>query len=293
MNKNNSDINDNEIRIISSDSNTNISTSGSRHKKNILIWLGITIFVITIGAFLYSFLKSDSRNGDEDSFVIMENVDNKKTSANAAVSSTTKKGYVEITDTKINNIQLSIFTPRFAVAKLQIGIEALQDTAAVFVIQAADVRKDNGEIVGTYVSKGNLISKGHSKSGFCAIIGGTPIVGVSDKTPYLEQAIETNGYFFRQYPLVVGGQLVENKPKGKSIRKAIAEWNDEIVVVMSKNRLTFHEFAQVLVEMGVSNAIYLVGSSTFGFAVDSVGNRIEFGQKETDISNNTNYIVWK
>ena len=33
---------------------------------------------------------------------------------------------------------------------------------------------------------------------------------------------EKGGYFFRQYPLVDNGVLVDNEPKGKAIRKAIS-----------------------------------------------------------------------
>lgn len=293
MSQRHNDIEDNEIRVISSDAHAKISAFGKRRKRMLTVWLTVAACVIVIGILLYVSLKSDNSDGKEDLFTVVENADS-KTAANTTTSSAAKqKGYVEKTDITVNGISLSVFTPRSATARLQTGIETLQDTAAVLVVQAADVRKDNGEIVGTYVSEGNLVSKGQSKSGFCAIINGIPIIGVSDATPYLEQAIETNGYFFRQYPLVMGGQVVENKPKGKSFRKALAERNGETTVVMSKTRLTFHEFAQALVEIGVSNAIYLVGSSTFGFAIDPAGNRIEFGSTETNTSKNINYIVWE
>lgn len=293
MGNKHNDINDKEIRIISSNTDTGSSTSGRWYTRS-TVWMSIAACIIIAGVFLYGFLKSGNCSSNENLLVSVKGSDSKTTSANSKADSTPiKAGYVEITDTTINNIPLSIFTPRCAVAKLQIGNEALNDTNAVFVVQAADVRKDNGQIVGTYVSEGNLISKGQSKSGFCAIIGGAPIVGVSDATPYFEQAIETNGYFFRQYPLVVGGQVVENKPKGKSLRKALAERKGEIVVVMSKSDLTFHEFARALLDIEVSNAIYLVGSSSFGFAVDPVGRRVEFGQRAASYPTNTNYLIWR
>ena len=160
-------------------------------------------------------------------------------------------------------------------------------------MQAADIRGDNGGIVGAYVVEGNLVSKGQAKSGFCAIIDGNITIGVADATPFLEKAIESDGYFFRQYPLVVGNQLVENKPKGRSLRKALAEWNGTTVVLLSRSRLTFHDFAQTLVDMGVANAIYLVGSEAFGFAVDSEGNRTEFGKEAPSPEASTNYIIWR
>ncbi|MCM1292361.1 MAG: phosphodiester glycosidase family protein [Bacteroides sp.] len=202
-------------------------------------------------------------------------------------------GFVDISDTIVNNVALSIFKPIDMTPTLHIGSEVLNDSTAKFVVQAADIRRDNGGIVGAYVDKGELISKGQAKSGFCAIIGGKINIGVAEATPLLEQALETDGYFFRQYPLVVANQIVENKPKGKSLRKALAEIDGEPIVVMSREKLTFHDFSQSLVDLGVNNAIYLVGSTTYGFVVDSNGKKIEFGRQVNQMPQNTNYIVWR
>ena len=210
-----------------------------------------------------------------------------------AIPSNIEKGYVETKDTMINKVALTIYKPKNLTPKLHIGIDALSDTVASFVVQAADIRRDNGQIVGAYVSEGDLLSRGKSKAGFCAIINGKLIIGVADSTPYLEQAIETGGYFFRQYPLVVGGQAVDNKLKSSSLRKALAELNGEIVVIMNDKKQTLNEFSQTLVDLGVSNAIYLVGSTAPGFAIDGEGNRIDFGKNYETPSVNSNYIIWQ
>ena len=159
--------------------------------------------------------------------------------------------------------------------------------------QAADVRGDNGQIAGTFVLNGELMSKGEAKAGFCSIVDGELSIGVADATPMLEQVLTEGGYFFRQYPLVVGGQIVENKPKGKAIRKALAEIGGRTCVVMSKERLTFHDFSQLLIDMGVRNAIYLVGSSSYGFYVNEEGNKILTGGKPNTEIENVNYIIWE
>lgn len=197
------------------------------------------------------------------------------------------------TDTTIRQVALMVFTPQQATPTLSIGQEVLSDTTAMLVVPAADVREDNGEIVGAYVVEGNLRSRGKSKAGFCAILHGIPTIGVAEATPLLEQALETNGYFFRQYPLVVGRQVVENKPKGRSFRKALAQLNGETVVVVSRDRLTFHDFSQALVDLGVSDAIYLVGSTAYGFARPARGSKVEFGTRNAAASPNANYIVWR
>jgi len=118
-------------------------------------------------------------------------------------------------------------------------------------------------------------------------------IGVADATPFLEQALETDGYFSRQYPLVVANQIVENKPKGESLRKALAELNGQTVVVMSKEKMTFHDFSQSLVDLEVTNAIYLVGGKGYGFAMGRAGEKVEFGLKLRKMPPNTNYIVWR
>lgn len=276
------DIDDNEIRIITSESGNGNSTPPRR------LYYAVACAAVVIAVFvLVLFMSSDDTAESEELTVTQE--------ATAPVDTATveKKGYVEITDTVVGDVPLVILTPRHATPQLHIGIDVLQASDVVMAVQAADIRRDNGGIVGAYVVEGSLVSKGQTKSGFCAIIDGNITIGVADATPFLEKAIESNGYFFRQYPLVVGNQLVENKPKGRSLRKALAEWNGIPVVVLSRSRLTFHDFAQTLVDLGVANAIYLVGSEAFGFAVDSEGNKTEFGKEAPSPKVSTNYIIWR
>lgn len=206
---------------------------------------------------------------------------------------TSPRGHVEIRDTVVGGEKLTILTPVGVTPQLHVGLDALSDPAATLVVQAADIREDNGGIVGAYVLNGELLSKGQAKSGFCAIIDGKPIIGVATSTPYLEEAIETGGDFFRQYPLVVGGQAVDNRLKYSSYRKALAELDGNLVVILNHNPVTLNEFAQTLVDLGVSTAIYLIGSKAAGFALDSDGSRVDFGEEYADPPANINYIVWK
>ena len=282
MSRKNIDIDDNEIRIIKSTSGNGTSTPPR------WLYYAIVCAAVAIIATVYALLWGSDDTADSEELAVTQ-----EAAAPGDTATVVKKGYVEITDTVVGNVPLVILTPRDATPKLHIGIDVLQTPDVVMAMQAADIRSDNGGIVGAYVVDGNLVSKGQAKSGFCAIIDGNITIGVADATPLLERAIEANGYFFRQYPLVVGNQLVENKPKGRSLRKALAEWNGTTVVVLSHSRLTFHDFAQTLVDMGVANAIYLVGSESFGFAVDSEGNRTEYGKEAPSPKASTNYIIWR
>jgi uncharacterized protein YigE (DUF2233 family) len=98
--------------------------------------------------------------------------------------------------------------------------------------------------------------------------------------------------------LVSNGKLVENEPKGKSIRRAICDRQGEIFMVETRSIESFHDFAQALVDLGVDQAIYLVGSTAYGWAVDENGTIHEFGEENyytgyRNMPQNTSYIVWK
>ena len=94
-------------------------------------------------------------------------------------------------------------------------------------------------------------------------------MGVADNSPLFEKATECQGHFFRQYPLVSNGQMVPNKIRGKSIRRGICQRNDEIFMVETMNKESFHDFSLALVDLGVDQAVYLVGSTAAGWAIDA------------------------
>ena len=207
-------------------------------------------------------------------------------------------GFTEIRDTLINDIPIQIFIPHNAEMTLHIGRMDKEDKSVIYVAQAADVRADNGGIVGAFVLKGEPKAWGLSKKGFCASINGQITIGVAENSPLFEKATEEGGYFFRQYPLVSNGKLVENEPKGKSIRRAICDRQGEIFMVETGTTESFHDFAQALVDLGVDQAIYLVGSTAYGWAVDENGKTHEFGEDNyytgrRKMPKNTSYIVWK
>lgn len=272
----------------------------SQKRWNKWLIIGVFFFIGALAVFFWWEIRKDTLSEEKDQFYVLpndigQNIEIKKeTSIEEPViaDKIKSKGYVQSYDTVINKESFSVFIPRSLTPELRIGTTALKDSIAKFVVQAADTRGDNGEIVGAYVYKGNLLSKGQAKAGFCAIIKGNPILGVAETTPYLEEAIATDGYFFRQYPLVVEGQPVNNRLKTSSLRKALAEINGETVVIMSHNKMTLNEFSQFLADLGVKYAIYLVGSTSFGFAIDEKGNRIEFGKEQEQAPKNSNYIVW-
>lgn len=202
---------------------------------------------------------------------------------------------VLVRDTVVNDVPLRIHTPVNAVPELLIGIPDTNDRSIVMCLQAADIRADNKEIVGAFVLKGELLSRGVAKKGFCAILDGKIQLGMAESTPLFEEATSKDGYFFRQYPLVSNGQMVENKPKNKALRHALCELDGKVVTVSSLDKESFHDFAQAVADLGVQNAIALTGGDAYGFRRDLDNGCQPWGGDVRMWKNmeHVNFIVWR
>ena len=286
------DINDDEIRVIAPGSNDSTPHQKGKGRKAPVILLS-SLGLLILGGLVWLIIISNSPDepSPTQSIPPSQTITPKASESNSLPAEL--DAFCRVVDTTINNSALKIFIPRFATPVLEIGKGVPNDSSIVLAAMAADVRGDNGEIAGAYVLKGNLISKGQAKAGFCSIINGEISIGVAEATPMLEQALETEGYFFRQYPLVVGGQIVENKPKGKALRKALAEYDGATCIIASLDRLSFLDFARTLVDLGVKNAIYLPGGDSPVIFMDNEGDRSVLGNLRSSDYENVNYIIWR
>lgn len=198
-----------------------------------------------------------------------------------------------VKDTIINDIPLRIFVPKNATPRLEVGYQCIdQKEKNILLFQAADIRADNKKIVGAFVLRGEPLSRGLSKRGFCSIIDGKMTIGVADNSPLFEEATEKNGYFFRQYPLVDEGKIVENEQKNKATRRSLCELYGRPVVIETSTPESFHDFSQALVDLDVRNAIYLVGSYSTGWCRDLDGIETQYGQWNRRRYKNISFIVW-
>ena len=196
-------------------------------------------------------------------------------------------------DTTVNDIPMRLYVPLNTTPRLEVGYKCIDDTTHnLLLFQAADVRADNKKIVGAFVLRGKPLSWGLSKKGYCGIIGDEVTIGVADNSPLFEQATEVGGYFFRQYPLVSDGQLVENELKSQSTRRGLCELEGKVVVVETFTPESLHDFSQALVDIGTTNAIYLVGSAAIGWHRTIDGRGIASGQWEPRVYKNVSFIVW-
>lgn len=288
------EIRDDQIRIIGEEEQRKPLSSG--------VWI-IAIIVMVIAAIGITISLSTEeemtvKNPESPSTRLTDSDVPTMHSRIGSVNDSQETGYTEIKDTVINDIPMRIFIPHNAEMSLHVGKIDKEDKDIIYVAQAADVRADNGGIVGAFVLKGEPIARGMSKKGFCASINGEVTIGVAESSPLFEKSTEEEGYFFRQYPLVSNGKAIDNEPKGKSIRRAICDRNGEIFMVETGTPESFHDFSQALVDLGVKEAVYLVGSTAYGWAVDENGEVHEFGQDhyytgKSKMPKNISYIVWK
>ena len=253
-----------------------------------LVTLGIVAAVVVY--------KLATRNHNDASPELIITTENLSTNAVGRTqkfqSDSSQPGKVIVSEATINGKTLKVWQFNGGHAELRIGAIGTDDPDVIFATQAADIRSDNRGIVGAFVDRGELVSKGQAKKGFCAIIDGKVVVGAAEHSPYLEEAIEKGGYFFRQYPLVYDGLVIDNKPKGTALRRALCERDGEIIVVEC-NAITFHDFAQTLADFGVQNAVYLVGADAYGFYKADDGLAIEHGDPKWNQEPNVTYLVWK
>ena len=289
--ENNNNMHDDEFRVLGTGSHVPVPDSDEdRRRRRLGGWIALAIVALLGLGMIVFWPKSEVQDDVEGVFESrFETV-----TINALDTLTTESPCVVKVDTSVSGHLLTLFVPHRAAPRLLVGNLNDKDRNAVMAFQAADIRADNKEILGEFVLAGEQLAKGVSKKGYCAIVDGTVHVGVGESTPFLDEAISKDGFFFRQYPLVDNGEPVLNNPQNQTVRKALCEWNGQILVAVSADRLTLDEFARTLAEFGVNNAIYLVGSEfAYGWSVDQAGNREEFGSEDLRPDyQKQSYILW-
>lgn len=296
MSKHIEEIKDDEVQIIGR-APKSIAPMCEKGPRNRGVAIISAILVIAIGILAIIFWPKQE---PEDPYSgVFENVEQNEPPVVKAVPqllghlADSTKAYTERLDTVINDIPLSIYIPHNAVPQLSLGRPDPKDKNIVLIAQAADIRGDNKKILGAFVLRGEPLAWGLSKKGYCAIIDGQMTVGTSPNSPLFEEATEKGGYFFRQFPLVDNGVLVDNELKNKSMRKAICQRLGQHFIAVSQSGESFHDFSQALVDLGVENAVSLVGSFyAYGWSINAEGEQEMFGE-DVHKYKNENYLLWR
>ena len=168
---------------------------------------------------------------------------------------------VEYETQVVNDVWLNVYKILDMHAELSLDVSGYTDSTECIILQAADIRKDNRKFVGDFVLNGEKLSSGKVKKGYCAIVDGKVTIGMSTDDEVMNHCMANGGSFFRQYPLVVDGVMQPSNVKGKSIRRALAQNDDGLYIVMTDERESVHNFSEALVDMGRKDAISLVGGN--------------------------------
>lgn len=191
----------------------------------------------------------------------------------------------------VNDVWLNVFFLKDMEVELTTDISAYRDSTECFIVQAADIRKDNGKFIGDFILNGEKLSSGKRREGYCAIINGEVTIGMSNNNEVVDECIAQNGSLFRQHPLVINKKAQNVNTKGKSIRLALAQNDEGLYIIMTEERESIHNFSEALVDLDMNNALSLVG-----------GNNAYVYWKQDDESyeshditenNNPNFIVFK
>lgn len=194
----------------------------------------------------------------------------------------------------INDVKMRIYALNGLLAGLSFDMPDKSDTTVFLVVPAADIRRDNGEIVGDFVLRGERLARGKRKTGYCAVLDGRVTLGKAADDEMMERCVQQKGDFFRQYALVMDGEIQENRLKGKALRRALAWQGDNLYFVESCNRESIYDFAEALADIGFSKALYLVGGSSYGWWREGGKMVHELGRQDADDSlSNRNYLVFR
>lgn len=266
----------------------------SDYKKHLPWWIWASIAAVVFIAIIFVVVKTSVNHGISEATAGMHpSEESAPTNVWYNNLDASLPSYIDVSETAIDSVELKILTPYNAIPELHLGRIDTSDTEILFAALAADIRRDNGKIVGAFVHEGEPLSWGLSKRGYCAIFDDEITMGVADNSPLFEQATERGGSFFRQYPAVDVGQMIANNPKNRSFRRALCALDGKVCIIVSTNRVLMNDFSAALVKLGVIDAIFLVGSTEDGWYRTEDGELSRLGKKYTKNNPNINYLVFR
>lgn len=268
-----------------------IQVLGTTSKKSYWKWIIAIVTFLVVSLLLFLFLPKKTVNEDSSDIVKLKEDVNRIVNDSILYK---EESAVNVSADSINDVPLIIYSLVNLRAELSFDLPNKNDSTFFLVTQAADVRKDNKEILGDYVFKGKQLSTGKRKTGYCAIIDGNVSIGISLNDEVKDYCIANNGYFFRQYALVIDGEIQENKLKGKAMRRALAKQGEDLYIIESVNRESLYDFSEALADLGISDAIYLVGGDAYMLYRNRENEQLyEHGDNSKFNYPTINYIIFR
>ena len=268
-----------------------LGTSSCKRRKGKTVRLGIFVLCLVLLAGSVVWFVRNSEDGDEMEGQILEMEQQMVAPAGSLPRGVSS---LVLSIDSINDVKMRIYALNSLSAGLSFDLPDKGDTTVFLVVPAADIRRDNSGIVGDFVLRGERLARGKRKSGYCAVLDGQVVLGNATDDEVMERCLRQKGDFFRQYPLVINGEIQENRLKGKALRRALARQGDNLYFVESCNRESVYDFAEALADFGFSEALYLVGGNTYGWWREDGKNVHELSRRDEDLSEpNLNYLVFR
>lgn len=158
----------------------------------------------------------------------------------------------------VNDLKLNIYLLQNLKAGLSVGLphDSIK-SELLMLIQATDVRGDNGDILGECVIDGKALTRGKKPLGYVALLSGKISLGVDSTSTMYESLQMAGGSMFRQYSLVSKARMQSNNIKGQNYRRALAIRGEQLYLIESADKLSVHDFSEALQDLGLDEAIFL------------------------------------
>ena len=265
----------------------------NRRKRRGYAYWGAVIGLLLVGIALLFWLMPQGESGSPQDAAVSQELKELSQPDDNRMPERYVEPKLDIWTDTINDVPMKFFQLTAAKARLCMGTPSEQDSTLLMVLPAADIRKDNLGIVGDFVLEGKQYGNGKRKEGYVAILDERLFLGVSSSDTVMNYCADHRGSFFRQYALVFDGQVVKNKLKGKSLRRAVArrDKDDSVYVIVSLQRESLYDFSEALADYGMTDAIYLPGGDAYAFyRKDTLLDYL--GTSQEHIYPNTNYLLF-
>ncbi len=286
-------MNDNEIEILGTEPQPD--NSG---KRRTALLVGILVLIAAIVVVLILLLRQNGKQANQEATNNAQEgeIEEVATDTKATVDTFCVR-YIMNSSSPADTL-LRVFKPGAASVELLISKDYdTNDASVIFATQAANLKAEDGGIIGDFVYKGTTLAQGCADSttlGFCAIVNNKVILGKANPTNYLDSTISSKGFFYRHYCYVTGNGPEVFSNSAKSYRRAICIIsNKDVAVVESYGRMSMTDFAQALYDNDITLAVGLMGSKNLDEWYRTDSSRTVIYQNPYGPNPNRNYLIFR
>ncbi len=176
------------------------------------------------------------------------------------------KSEVVLKSDSVLGVALDMYQLRNVRAEMTLEEPDTADTGVLLYTRTVDYTV-NGEYLGSLVIDGQQLQGDASRLGYCAVVDGYMVIGISRSERVKDYVEEKKGSYFRQFILVSNGEIPSRfYLHGKVERRALGRTvDDRLYVIETRHAETLWDFADALREYGFVDAVYLTGGNKSGF----------------------------